>query len=34
MKVTGSETYETTMGGEVTAPAFEANIIEVYGSSG
>lgn len=34
VKVTGSETYETTMGGEVTAPAVEANIIEVYGSSG
>ncbi|MFE0749346.1 DUF2510 domain-containing protein [Gordonia sp. NPDC058843] len=34
VSVTGSETYDTTMGGSVTAPKVEANIIEVYGSAG
>ncbi|MEO9328588.1 DUF2510 domain-containing protein [Gordonia aurantiaca] len=33
VEVEGSETYETTMGGEITAPAVEANIVEVYGGS-
>ncbi|WP_238554162.1 hypothetical protein [Gordonia sp. KTR9] len=32
--VTGSETYDTTMGGSVTAPKVEANIVEVYGNAG
>lgn len=34
VSVTGSETYDTTMGGSVTAPKVEANIVEVYGSAG
>lgn len=32
VKVTGAESYETSMGGDVTAPAVQANIVEVYGS--
>lgn len=34
VSVQGSETYDTTMGGSVTAPKVEANIVEVYGSAG
>lgn len=34
VSVTGSETYDTTMGGSVTAPKVEANIVEVYGNAG
>lgn len=34
VSVTGSETYDTTVGGSVTAPKVEANIIEVYGNAG
>ena len=33
VKVAGSQTYETTMGGSVTAPEVQANVIEVYGSA-
>lgn len=33
VSVKGSETYDTTMGGSVTAPKVAANIIEVYGSA-
>ncbi|WP_042376424.1 DUF2510 domain-containing protein [Gordonia alkanivorans] len=34
VSVDGSVTYDTTMGGSVTAPKVEANIIEVYGNAG
>lgn len=32
--VSGSQTYDTTMGGSVTAPEVEVNVIEVTGSTG
>ncbi len=34
VSVEGDETYTTTMGGSLTAPKVEVNIIEVYGSAG
>ncbi|GAB84497.1 DUF2510 domain-containing protein [Gordonia rubripertincta] len=34
VSVEGDETYTTMMGGSLTAPKVEVNIIEVYGSSG
>ncbi|MEE3851927.1 DUF2510 domain-containing protein [Gordonia sp. LSe1-13] len=34
VEITGSVTYDTTMGGSMTAPEVEVNIIEQYGTTG